>query len=62
MEDVGAIHVDVDALNLLAVEIAAHMGALVDDKASLAAPVGKVGKRAAEEAGADNEEIVLGQM
>tara|TARA_Y100000780_G_scaffold232562_1_gene266300 strand:- start:7659 stop:7925 length:267 start_codon:yes stop_codon:yes gene_type:complete len=44
MEDVSAILVNVDALNLFTMDIATEMGAFVDDKTAFSAFVGFVGE------------------
>ena len=58
VEDVGAILVDVDALHILAIDVAAEVRALVDDKATGASLMGEVGEGGTEEAGAHDEVVV----
>ena len=58
VEDVGAILVDVDAFHILAIDIAAEVWALVDDKAAGTSLMGEVGEGGTEEAGAHDEVIV----
>ena len=48
MEDVSAILVNIDALNLFTMDIATEMGAFVDDKTAFSAFVGFVGEHWAE--------------
>lgn len=48
------ILVDVDALNVLAIDVAPTVEALVNHQATFACLVRKMGKRSAIEAGADN--------
>ena len=59
VEDVGAILVDVDTVDLLGIDIAGDMIALVDDEALLARLLGFVREHGAGKAGADDEVIVL---
>ena len=54
-----AILVHVDALDVLAIDVAAQVGPLVYDQAPLALLVGEVGERGSEEAGADDEIVVM---
>lgn len=54
----GAVLMDVDALDVFAVEVAAGVGALVDDEATLAPTFSKASKGGAVEAGTDNEVVV----
>ena len=58
MEDMGAILMHMDALDLLAIDIPAQMGPLLDDQALLSVPVGEMGERGAEQAGADNQIVI----
>ena len=48
----------IDALDVLAINVAAQVGALVYDEAPLALLVGEVCERGSEEAGADDEIVV----
>ena len=50
MEDVSTIFMDVDALDILAIDVSAKMLPLVDDKTTLALLVGEVGERGSEQA------------
>ena len=59
MEDVGTILMDVDAFDILAIDIAAQVWALVYDEAFFALLLGLVGEGCTEEAWADNEVIVV---
>ncbi len=59
MENVGAVGVDVDAVFLLAVNVAADVAALVEDEAGFALLFGFVGEHGAEEAGADDEVVIV---
>ena len=54
MEDVGSIFMDVNAFNILAIDIAAQVGTLVYDKAIFALLFGLMGEGCAEEARAYN--------
>ena len=60
VEDVRAVHVHVDAVDVLGVDVAGHMIATVDDQAGLAGAARLVGKDRAGDAGANNEVILLG--
>ena len=60
MEDVGAVAVDLDALDVLGVDVAGDVVAAVDDQDRLAGALGGVGKDGARKAGTDDEIIVLG--
>ena len=60
VEDVGAVAVDLDALDVLGVDVAGDVVAAVDDQDRLAGAPGGVGKDGARKAGTDNEVIVLG--
>ena len=60
VEDVRAVHVHVDAVDVLGVDVAGHVVATVDDQAGLAGAAGLVGKNRTGDAGANNEVIVLG--
>ena len=55
-----AVHVHVDAVDVLGVDVAGHMIATVDDQAGLAGAARLVGKNRAGDAGANNEVILLG--
>ena len=59
VEDVGAVAVDVDALNAFGIDIAGNVVPLVHHQAGLAGGGGFVGKDCAVQAGADNQIIVL---
>ena len=60
VEDVRAVAVDLDALDVLGVDVAGDVVAAVDDQDRLAGAPGGIGKDGAREAGADDEVIVLG--
>lgn len=60
VEDVGAVAVDLDALDVLGVDVAGDVVAAVDDQDRLAGALGGVGKDGARKAGTDDEVIVLG--
>ena len=60
VEDVGAVAVDLDALDFLGVDVAGDVVAAVDDQDRLVGAPGGVGEDGAGEAGADDEVIVLG--
>ena len=51
---------DLDALDVLGVDVAGDVVAAVDDQDRLAGALGGIGKDSARKAGADNEVIVLG--
>lgn len=59
MEDMCAILMDVDALDVLAIDVAAQVWAFVDDEARLALLAGEVGERGSEEPGAHDEIVVM---
>jgi hypothetical protein len=59
VEDVGAIFVDMDPLHLLAIEVATHLRAFVDDQASFTGLVGAVGKGGSEKTGTNNQIVVV---
>ena len=59
VEDMGTVLVDVNAFDVLAIDIAAEMGAFVYDEAGLACLTGFVGEGSAEEAGAYYQIIVI---
>lgn len=54
----GAVLVNVDALDVFAVEVAAGVGAFVYDEAALAPAFCKASKGGAVEAGTDDEVVV----
>ena len=58
VEDVRAVAVDVDALDLLGVDVAGDVGALVHHQAVPAGGGGLAGKDRAEQAGADDQVII----
>ena len=60
VEDVRAVAVDLDALDVLGVDVAGDVVAAVDDQDRLAGAPGGVSEDGAGEAGADDEVIVLG--
>ena len=60
VEDVRAVAVDLDALDVLGVDVAGDVVAAVDDQGRLAGALGGIGKDGARKAGADDEVIVLG--
>ena len=60
VEDVGAVAVDLDALNVLGVDVAGDVVAAVDDQDRLAGALGGIGEDGARKAGTDDEVIVLG--
>lgn len=60
VEDMSAVAVDLDALDVLGVDVAGDVVASVDDQDRLAGALGGVGEDGAREAGADDEVIVLG--
>ena len=62
VEDVGAILVDVDAIDLLGVDVACDVIAVVDDEDGLTGPLGGVGEHGAGQAGSDDEVVVLGHV
>ena len=55
-----AVAVDLDALDVLGVDVAGDVVAAVDDQDRLAGAPGDIGEDRAREAGADDEVIVLG--
>ena len=59
VEDVRAVLVDVDALHLFRVAVAADVGALVHHKTALSLPFGLIGEDGAEEAGSYYEIIIF---
>ena len=59
VEDMGAVLVDVDAVDLLGIDIAGDMIALVDDEALLACLLCFVREHGTGETSADDEVIVL---
>ena len=60
VEDVRAVAVDLDALDVLGVDVASDVVAAVDDQDRLAGALGGVGEDGARETGTDDEVIVLG--
>lgn len=60
MEDVRAVAVDLDALDVLGVDVAGDVVAAIDDQDRLAGALGSVGEYGAREAGTDDKVIVLG--
>lgn len=58
-EDMGAVEVDVYALNLFRVAVAADVPAAVENKHALGLGDGLVGDHRAEEAGANDEEVIV---
>ena len=60
VEDMRAVAVDLDALDVLGVDVAGDVVAAVDDQDRLAGALGGVGKDGARKAGTDDEVIVLG--
>ena len=59
VEDVGAVDMDVDALDLLGVDIAGNVGALVDDQDGFSRPHGLPGADRAVESRADDQIIIM---
>ena len=59
MENVGAVFMDVDALDIFAIDVSTQLCALVDDEALFAHFVGAVCKSCPEKAGTDNQIIVF---
>ena len=60
VEDVRAVAVDLDALDVLGVDVAGDVVTAVDDQDRLAGALGGVGEDGARKAGTDDEVIVLG--
>lgn len=60
VEDMGTVLVDVNAFDVLAIDVTAEVGAFVYDEAGFASLTGFVGEGGAEEAGAYYEVIVYG--
>ena len=60
VEDVGAVTVDLDALDVLGVDVARDVVAAVNNQDRFADALGCVGKDGARKAGTDDEVIVLG--
>ena len=60
VEDVGAVAVDLDALDVLGIDVAGDVIAAVDNQDRLAGALSGIGKDGARKAGADDEVIVLG--
>ena len=59
MEDVGAVDVDVDALDLLGVNVSGDVGPLVDDQDLLAGVDSLPGTDSAVQTGADDQIIIV---
>ena len=59
MEYVWAVFMYCDTINILAIDIAPKVGALVYHKASLATPMGKIGKGGSKKTGTDYEIIIF---
>lgn len=55
-----AVAVDLDALDVLGVDVAGDVVAAVDDQDRLAGALGCIGEYGAREAGTDDKVIVLG--
>ena len=62
VEDVGAVPVDVDALDLLGVYVARDVVAAIDDEDGLAGLACGVGEDGSGQAGTDDEVVVLGHV
>lgn len=60
VEDVGAVTVDLDALDVLGIDVAGDVIAAVDNQDRLAGALSGIGKDGARKAGTDDEVIVLG--
>ena len=60
VEDVGAVAVDLDTLDVLGVDVAGDVVAAVDDQDRLSGALGGIGEYGARKAGTDDEIIVLG--
>ena len=60
VEDVRAVAVDLDTLDVLGVDVAGDVVAAVDDQDRLAGTLGGIGKDGTRKAGTDDEVIVLG--
>ena len=60
VEDVRAVAVDLDALDVLGVDVAGDVAAAVDDQDRLAGALGGIGKDGTRKAGTDDKVIVLG--
>ena len=59
MKDVGSILMDIDTLNLFAIDIASQMGTLVYHEAAFPSAFGKIGEGSSKKAGADDEIIEM---
>ena len=59
MENVGAVFMDVDALDIFAIDISTQLCALVDDEALFARFVGAVCKSCPEKAGTYDEVVEM---
>lgn len=60
VEDVRAVAVDLDALDVLGVDVAGDVVAAINDQDRLAGALGGIGEDGARKAGTDDEVIVLG--
>ena len=60
VENMRAVTVDLDALDVLGVDVAGDVIAAIDDEDRLASALGGIGKDGARKAGTDDEVIVLG--
>lgn len=60
VEDMRAVAVDLDALDVLGVDIAGNVIAAIDNQDRLAGALGGIGKDGARKAGTDDKVIVLG--
>jgi hypothetical protein len=58
MEDMGAILMDIDTLDVLTIDITTQMVALVDDQTLLAVKTGHAGKSGTIDAGSNNQIVV----
>lgn len=58
MEDMGTIFMDIDALDVLAIDIAAKMRTLVDDKAALPPAMSHTGESGTIDASSNNQMVV----
>src|SRR5699024_7532087 len=58
VEDMRAVAVDGDALDILGIDIAGDMAALVNDQAALAGSGGLAGEYRAEQTGANDQVII----
>lgn len=60
VEDMCAVAVDLDALDVLGVDVAGDVVAPIDDQDRLAGALGGIGKDGARKAGTDDKVIELG--